>query len=89
MFNWFKTIGKNKTSQILLSQYDDVTSVVTTFWLIFLCFCDSTILYVSFTLVLGATCVRVYLIDDVMIAEKVSAISHNTALLGIRHKTRT
>lgn len=32
----------------------------------------STVLYVSFTLVLGATCVRVYLIDDVMIAEKVS-----------------
>ncbi|XP_062580263.1 solute carrier family 12 member 8-like [Saccostrea cucullata] len=32
----------------------------------------STLLYVSFTLVLGATCVRFYLIDDVMIAEKVS-----------------
>lgn len=56
-----------------------VSSVVTTYF-IFPCFCDSTVLYVSFTLVLGATCVRVYLIDDVMIAEKVSVVSHNTVL---------
>jgi hypothetical protein len=41
----------------------------------------STLLYVSFTLVLGATCVRNYLIDDVMIAEKVlySPIFRNKA----------
>ncbi|KAK3087217.1 hypothetical protein FSP39_003220 [Pinctada imbricata] len=34
----------------------------------------ATLMYVSFTFVLGATCVRVYLIQDVMIAEKVSIV---------------
>ncbi|ESO90390.1 hypothetical protein LOTGIDRAFT_123579, partial [Lottia gigantea] len=33
-----------------------------------------TILYISFILVLGATCLRSYLLDDYMIAEKVSIV---------------
>ncbi|XP_069106721.1 solute carrier family 12 member 8-like [Argopecten irradians] len=36
----------------------------------------ATILYISFTLVLGATCVRTVLIDDVMIAKEVAFVGY-------------
>lgn len=76
-FNLRSCCGNMIGNMVIL--VSSATSDVTILTLAFSLF-DSTILYVSFTLVLGATCVRVYLIDDVMIAEKVSVIWHNSLL---------